>query len=192
MQMAAPTGLTKTTWLPYGGTYAEKMTLAQLTAPRTPITAVHARIYDPVTAGKSGWAVILEDSDGRILDIGIRGFFASQQILAHQYDGSTWANGPASTRTRTGNNYYGLDFTQLTGGTIQYTISANENGTTWSYTNTTTVAYGNIDQLYLNVMTPDTSGAGNYKWTEFSYTPDPATIALLAMGAMAGLGRRRR
>ena len=116
LNMPAFTGGTKTSWLPYGGTYAEKMTIAQLVGPVTPITTVHAKVYDPGGTGKSGWAVILQDGDGKILDFGIRGFFAAAQIIAHQYDGSAWTNGPSSSRTRTGNNYYGLDFAQLPGG----------------------------------------------------------------------------
>jgi hypothetical protein len=199
LNMPAFTGGTKTTWLPYGGTYAEKMTTAQLLVDPGPggLYQVHAKVYDPVTSGKSGWAVILKDDAGRILDFGIRGFFASQQIVAHQYDGTAWNNLSMGTRTRTGNNYYTMDFFTLhEGGTIWCSIEAYENGTTWSYGSSTSIAFGRITEVYLNVMTPDTTGAGTYKWTEFNYylVPEPSTGLVLVGGllTLAVRSRRRR
>jgi PEP-CTERM motif len=190
LNMPAFTGGTKTSWLPYGGTYAEKMTIAQAQGTAGGVPLVHARVYDPGTAGKSGWAVILKDSTGKILDFGIRGFFASQQIVAHQYDGVAWTNAASGTRTRTGNNYYTMDFSPNVDGTLTWIIDAYENGATWNYSSTTTVAYGAITEVYLNVMTPDTTGAATYKWTEF-YVPEPATLGLLALGGLSLLRRRQ-
>lgn len=197
LNMPAFTGGTKTSWLPYGGTYAEKMTTARLVLDSGSILdTVHARVYDPVTAGKSGWAVILKDSTGKILDFGIRGFFASQQIVAHQYDGTAWSNLASGTRTRTGNNYYSMDFDKQDNGTIKWTIDAYENGTLWNYSSSTAVTFGNLTEVYLNVMTPDTTGPGTYKWTEFNYTlvPEPSTALTLGLGCLAltYFARRKR
>lgn len=196
LSMPAPTSMTKTSWLPYGGTYAEKMAIAQLMFPleAQPAT-IHAKVYDPATSGKSGWAVILQDDSGRFLDLGIRGFFASQQIIARQYDGAAWTNGPTSTRTRTGNNYYTIDLTMLPGGQVSWNLAAFENGSEWSTTGQTTVAYSSFLAVYLSTATPDTSGAAAYKWTEFNYTPvpEPSGLAvLLGAAPMALVAIRRR
>ena len=170
----------KTSWLPYGDTYAEKMSIGQLNLPPgTKADAVHAKVFDPYgTTGKNGWAVILMDDAGRIMDFGIRGFFASKQIKAHEYDGvGVWTNGPTMTRAGGGNSYYTMDFTNNADGTITYTIVAEELGAAggslyWTNTLTSYVTnYGDITKVYLNVMTPDASAATQYKWTEFSVSP---------------------
>jgi hypothetical protein len=196
LNMPAFTGGTKTSWLPYGGTYAEKMTIAgAIFSPGTVLDTVHAKVYDPFNAtGKSGWAVILKDSTGKILDFGIRGFFASKQIIPHQYDGSAWTTTPVMTRTLTGNNYYTMDFDKQEDGTIKWAINAYENGVTWAQTNFTSVLYGDLTEVYLNVMTPDTSGAATYKWTEFSYTvvPEPGSAVLIGGGFIALVAWLRR
>ncbi len=197
LNMSGFTSGSKSTWLPYGGTYAERMCIAQLVLDSGSILdTVHARVYDPATSGRSGWAVILKDSTGRILDFGIRGFFASQQIIPHQYDSAAWTTTPVMTRTRTGNNYYTMDFDKQSDGTVKWTIDANENGTLWSSTGFTSVLYGDLTEVYLNVMTSDTTGAATYKWTEFGYTlvPEPSTALTLAwgLGALAVISRLRR
>ena len=103
LQMSGFTSGTKTAWLPYtaiNGGYTERMCLAQLWFnTNSPVTNIHVRIYDPLKSGKSGWAVIPVDSSGRIFDFGIRGYFASAQIIPHQYNGSSWANYDAGTQT---------------------------------------------------------------------------------------------
>lgn len=200
LKMSGFTSVSKTSWLPYGGSYAEKFCIAQLVNAPARIVGVHAKAFDPGTTGKSGWSIILKDSGGKILDFGIRPFLSAYgpgKILSHEYDGAgTWSYGPPSGRNRTGNNYYTLDFTLNADGTIAYSFDAWENGTEWSYGNTTTVAYSDISEIYLAVATPDTTGAANYKWTEFDVTvvPEPGSLLALCTGitGLAGFAIRRR
>jgi len=174
LNMPVATGAPKNaTWLPYASYTGERMVAAQLSlAPATALSTVHIRVYDPATTGKHGWAVILKDSSGKILDFGIRPVFASAQIIPHQYDGATWTTSPTMSRVRTGNNYYSMDFARNSDGAWAWTIAANENNANfWTNNGVTAVQYGDISELYLNVMTADTTGAGiTYKWTEFNYT----------------------
>ena len=197
-------------WLPYvqyqtgtpstwGG---ERMTTAGLILdPGAVLDAVHLRVYDPATTGKDGWAAILKDTAGNILDFGIRGFWASAQIKPHQFDAGTlsWDFDGTISRVRTGNNYYTMDFSQNPDGTIDWTIDGLENGVAWAnpISGTTTVAYGALSEVYLSASTSDTTGNGrNYRWTEFSYTlvPEPSVGATLAcgLGFLLFVSRRRR
>lgn len=193
MNMPAPTSAGKTSWLPYGGTYSEKMAIARLQlAPGETVTGVHAKVYDPATTGKSGWALILQDADGKLLDLGVRAHSAVGQvgqIVPRQWDGTAWSNGNASSRGRTGNNYYTMDLSQNADGTVNYSIAGWENGSEWNWAATTTVAYGDLTGVYLSTSTPDTSGAAAYKWTEFTSVPEPATLILIGFGGL--LSRRR-
>jgi hypothetical protein len=198
-------------WLPYA-TYptgtpsaytGERMTTAGLILdPGEVLSSVHLRVYDPSpSSGRSGWAAILKDTSGNILDFGIRGFYAPAQIRPHQFDVDTlsWNFGATISRVRTGNNYYSMDFSQNIDGTINWSIDGLENGVAWAspISGTTTVAYGALSELYLNSHTSDTTGNGlNYRWTEFSYTlvPEPSTGLTLAcgLGMLAVIKRLRR
>lgn len=171
-------GSKNATWLPYNvldSGYAERLCVARFVF-STPVTNVHARVFDPSVTGADGWAIILKDSTGRILDFGLRTYFANKQITAHQYDGVTWVNRYFFDRARTGNDYYSMNFTNNSDGTITWSLESmiwdSVNGVFNYYTNSenTTVSYGEITEVYLNAMAKTTTSA-NYKWTEFSVNP---------------------
>ncbi len=193
--MPTPTGAPKRVWLPYAvvdPAYAERLALAQLIVPPGKLMAtLHVKIYDPNQVGKSGWAVILYDNTGKILDFGVRPYFAPGKIMPHQYDGTAWTDNPGSPtgtwyeRLRTGNDYYTLDLTRNADGTLSWSLLGWIDGVPWAapHTGTTTVAYGDIAQVYLSTATKDTSGAANYKWTEFGFVssvPDPCPAPTVA------------
>lgn len=174
----------KAVWLPYdsiSNNYSERMCLARLAfSTSTPVTNVHVRIYDPGKVNKHGWAVILVDSSGRIFDFGVRGFFAAAWVIPHQYDGSSWSNYDVATkvwtpryvRSRYGDDYYTLDFTHNSDGTISWSLSEDSYLTNVfsGITGTSVVLYTNVNQVYLNASTSDTQ-SGNYRCTEFSVAP---------------------
>jgi hypothetical protein len=183
------TGSKNTWWLPYNpldSNYAERLCIAQLLGNNsTPLTNVHVRVLDQGKTQKHGWAVVLKDNAGRILDFGVRiggttlTFGASGKIAPHQWDGTNWVNyvsgdvwSPWYARPRTGADYYVIDFTQNPDGTITSIIEGLNAtvGTFLQDTNTTVVAYGPITAVVLNAMTVDSNWV-NYKWTEFSVSP---------------------
>jgi hypothetical protein len=197
-------------WLPYNqypaGTPStwtgERLTTAGLILnPGDVLSSVHLRVYDSATTGRDGWAAILKDTDGNILDFGIRGFWASAAIISHQFEANTlsWDFGPTVGRNRSGNDYYSIDFSQNPDGTINWTIDGLINGVAWAspLSGTTTVAYGDLSGLYVSASTSNTTGYGrNYRWTEFSYTlvPEPGTGLTLAcgLGLLFFISRLRR
>jgi len=201
MQMSGFTSGSKSTWLSAYPSYpGERMCLAREIFPFPgAYSSIHATIFDPAGTGKSGWAIIMKDNTGNIFDFGCRPFIAPAKIQPHQYDlgAATWDYGVTISRDRTGNDYYTMDFSQNLDGTILWSINWNKNGSIGGYTNTTSVAYNFITEVYLNVSTLDTSGAANYKWTEFSYTsvvPEPSA-AIIFVGGLLGLvytARRKR
>ncbi|HOB75846.1 MAG TPA: PEP-CTERM sorting domain-containing protein [Phycisphaerae bacterium] len=188
----------KIEFLPWSliGSYTwEKTTLAQLDLTGS-VDNVHAKVYDPATGGKHGWQIILMDDAGNALAFGVSTMpdLGPGKINGYQYNASTnsWTYPSNYGRNRTGNNYYTLDFVQQGDGTIQWTIDAYENGATWNGTYSTTVSYGAITKVYLAAVNYDNSGnSTNYQWTEFSATPEPATLGLLGLGMLLGLRRRR-
>jgi hypothetical protein len=188
LNMTTPTGSPKNaTWLPIPGYAGERMAFSKLlfdTSLR--LDTIHAKVYDPSTGtGQNGFSLVLWDNTGKILDFGIRPTLASNNIRTYQYDGAAWNNVTAWGRTRTGNNYYTYDISQNSNGTLSWTFGWNENGVTIGSTSgTTTVAYGVLNELWLDTCMVTTSGAVNYKWTEFSYTlvPEPSTGLTLACG----------
>jgi hypothetical protein len=146
-----------------------------LIPPGTNVQTIHAKVYDPGTAGKHSWAIVLKDSFGRILDFGIRASLATAQIKDRQYDGTSWTNttSPAYwTRYRGGNDYYTMDFTNNADGTVSWGMLYWNPTNTYSASGKTFVTYTNIAEIYLNVMTADNTGSGvTYRWTEFSVSP---------------------
>ena len=174
------TGSKNAWWLPYSildTNYGERLCIAGFVFSTT-VTNVHAKVFDPSKSGANGWAIILKDSDGRILDFGLRTYFANKQLTAHQYDGTNWVNRYFADRPRlSGNDYYAMNFTNNSDGTITWSLESqiwDAGAGVFNYsTNTenTTVTYGNITEVYLNAMTKDTTTA-NYKWTEFSTSPE--------------------
>jgi hypothetical protein len=176
LNMPNPTGVPKNAgWLPYPSYAGERLANAQLVLnPGHALHTVHAKIYDPYAltgTGQNGWAILMYDNTGKILDFGIRPVLATHGIYAHQYTGSgtTWDPYQAvGIRTKTGNNYYTFDFDQNPNGTISWNFAAWENASTWNYSNTTTVSYGALTNILLCVATVGTTPAVNYKWTEFS------------------------
>ncbi len=198
LNMPAFTGGTKSLWLPYPGYAGEKFTVARLNPPAgTGATQIHAKVYDPLSgSGKSGWAVILRDTAGNMLDLGVRPVGAAvggaAKVLGHYYNGSSWTDSAWVTRARVGNSYYTMDITQNGDGTLSWTVNGLENNVPWPQPliGTSNVSYGTISEIYLSVSTPDTSGAATYKWTEF-WVPEPATLVLLATGALVLRNRRR-
>jgi len=203
LNMTTPTTSVKNaTWLPIPGYGGDRLALAQLIlSPGMALDTIHAKVYDPSTGtGLNGFAVTLWDDTGKILDFGIRpALSTANSIKVYQYDGASWTSPTAWGRTRTGNNYFTYDISQNPDGTLAWTFGYWENNVTiGSSIGTTAVAYGNITNLFLNTGMVTTSGAVNYKWTEFSYTasviPEPSTAVTLAcgLGALAVISRLRR
>ncbi len=200
LNMTTPTGSPKNaTWLPIPGYAGERQAFAKLSFDATyRLGSIHAKVYDPSTGtGQNGFSLVLWDNAGKILDFGIRPTLASNNIRTYQYDGANWVNVTAWGRTRTGNNYDTYDISQNPDGTLAWTFGYNENGVTvGSVSGTTTVAYGALTDLWLNTCMVTTSGAVNYKWSEFSYTlvPEPSTALMLAcgLGVLAVVSRLRR
>ena len=177
LNMPNPTGAPKNaTWLPYSPYAGERLALASLMSnPGDALHTVHAKIYDPYAltgTGQNGWAILMYDNSGKILDFGIRPLFSTHGIRSREYTGSDflWVTNTVGTRTKTGNNYYTFDFDQNPDGTISWTVLGWENGSTWNYSNTTTVSYGALTNVILSVATVGTTPAVNYKWTEFSHS----------------------
>jgi len=169
-------------WLPYNlvdSAWAERQAVGQhVLEPGTALGSLHIKVFDGAAgAGRHGWTVTLRDNAGRILDFGIRGYFASAQIKDRQFDGGTNWIIPTGfiERDRTGNDYYTTDFTQNPGGTIHWEVeklvSDGVGGfTPYYFSGDTTVAYGDISVIELGASTSNTTGLGTtYKWTEFSY-----------------------
>jgi len=116
-------------WLPYNlvdSAWAERQAVGQHVLPSgTALGSLHVRVFDGAAgAGRHGWTVTLRDNAGRILDFGIRGYFASAQIKERQFDGDTNWIIPSGfiERDRTGNDYYTMDFTQNLNGTIHWEV----------------------------------------------------------------------
>ena len=204
-----PTGMTKnTTFLPYSvvdPNWAEKLACAQLIMPSgTDVYRVHAKIFDPIITSthKSGWALVLKGADGKLLDFGVRGYFKKAIIAPREFNGTTWPTyvgsgnwSPQYARAYTGNNYYTIDIWKNADGTLHYVLDAYENGTAWQVSGDTVTSYGAITQIFLSTSTPDSTGAVNYKWTEFDYAvPEPCSIIGVGFGfaALVGLLARRK
>jgi hypothetical protein len=192
LSMPLATTLTRAKWLPYPGYPGEKFTIADLIRPsgRGSINSIHAKVYDPLDgAGNSGWALILRDSSGNMLDLGVRPIgpltSGAGRILGHYYDGATWTDSMSATRARTGNSYYSIDVIRGADGTLTWTVGGVENGVPWAsaLTGTSDVVYGAITDVYLSASSPDNTGMVTYRWTEF-YIPEPATLAILTIGGL--------
>jgi hypothetical protein len=201
LQTASAASPPKNAWfvpcdLTYGGTTygGDRWTLAKLQGvPAGGVTSLHAKVYDPGGTGSHGWSLVLKDAGGKILDFGIWAHAATGKIYPFQYDGSSWAAGsPWFSRYKSGNDYYTIDLSQNLDGTLSWTITGLKvsDGSTYTGTGTTTVAYGTIVDVYLTGRT-QTTAAVNFKWTEFSYVPEPATLTLLALSGLPLLRRRR-
>jgi len=195
-----PTNVKNTSFLPYGGTYAERLGAAKFLWPTDKvgqkIASLTVDVYSGVTTGTTGWSVVIKNASGKILDFGVRPFQAAGKINAQMYDGSTWAgNNYLADRLRTGNDYGDITFTPLADGKVQVDYGYNYGGSTGSVSWTTPAAFGDIEDVYL-VSATSTSTSHYYKWTSFNpvFVPEPGSLVALASGliVLAGLALRRR
>jgi len=185
-------------WLPYGSlngsAWAERLCVAKLlNGASAPVTNIHVKLLDQRGAsGNNGWAVIFRDGAGRLLDFGVRPFYRSAYIMAHEWDGTNWVNWAGSDfftpyyeRSTVNPAYYTIDFIQNADGTLTWTIACSDaTALDFPATNTTSIAYGSITEFYLSASTPATASV-NYKWTEFSVVPQvysPPTLGMTRSG----------
>jgi len=194
------TGSKNPSWLPYAGldaSYSERLCIAQLVgSAASPVTNIHVRVLDQATVGKHGWAILLKDGAGKLLDFGVRPFFARGFLAPHEWNGAAWTNhaggtafSPQYERPRHGTDYYTVDFSQNDDGTITWSVAGLNGAAGTNFldaSGTTLTAYGPITQVYLNAATTDTTWQ-NYKWTEFNvspqvFSPPPLRIALTNVG----------
>jgi len=178
------TGSKNAGWLPYGSLngmeWQERLCVAKLiNGANTPATNIHVKVLDQRGAsGGNGWAVIFKDSTGRLLDFGVRPFYRPAYIMAHEWNGANWVNWagddlftPYYTRSTVNPAYYTMDFIQNADGTLTWTIACSDpTAVDFPATNTSSIAYGLITEVYLNASSSAASSV-NYKWTEFSVSP---------------------
>jgi len=183
---------TKTTILP-GSSASESYGGAKLLL-SGPFPYIHTKVFDARTTGQHGWAVLLYDDTGKVLDFGVRYTpSAVGYVAARVYDGSAWSFSNIHDRN-SGDKYYTIDFVQNPDGTI--TVSTDEwvvaGGGAGLVTYTTPIAYGNITEIYLTASSSNKTSF-NYKYTEF-LIPEPGSMLALgsAVLALAGCAMRRR
>jgi len=187
------TGQKNTGWLPYGSingsAWEERVCVAKLIGTdNAPVTNVHVKILDQRGAsGANGWAVIFKDSAGRILDFGVRPFFRSAYIMAHEWNGTNWVNWagnnfftPYYERSLVNPAYYTMDFAQNGDGTLTWTVICSDaTALYFPTTNTSSIAYSSITEVYLGASTTSASTSTTYKWTEFSVLPQLLNLPTL-------------
>lgn len=186
-------------WLPYGSingsAWEERLCVAKLIRTATaPVTNIHVKVLDQRGAsGANGWAVIFKDSAGRILDFGVRPFFRPPYIMAHEWNGTNWVNWagnnfftPYYERSGVNPAYYTMDFAQNGDGTLTWTIHCSDSSAlSFPATNTSSIAYGAITEVYLGASTTSASTSVNYKWTEFSVLPQLLNLPTLNVERIA-------
>lgn len=194
-------GSKSTSFLPYPANPGERFGLAKFIWPAAnagqELVGLHIRVYDPGSA--AGWAVVLKNSAGKIVDFGIRPMVSGNGKLAGKlYDGATWnGNGYIGDRYKSGAEYWEMTFTKLAGGEIKVdTDWVNAvSGATANYSWTTPAAFGAIEDVFLTASTSGTTYT-TFKYIVFepTFVPEPSSLAVLAAGlSSAGwmLFRRR-
>ncbi len=185
----------KTVFLP-GVSLTESFSGAKLLE-SGPFATIHTKVFDGRTTGQHGWAVLLYDDAGNVLDFGARATTGIGWVDARMWDGSALTSTHFHDRN-SGDKYYTLDFAQQGDGTIN--INAEEylvsDGTSSVVNWTTPVAFGNITGIYLTASSSNKT-AFSYKYTEFELPTVPEPGSLVAVGcALTGLFgyvvRRRR